>query len=72
MPRFNSPVRITVHSRRKRLCDPDGISGKAAIDGLVKAGLLEDDSAKFVTEVRYTQEKSKDENTTLIIEEASQ
>ena len=52
-PRFS----IHIHSIRKRLADPDGISAKAVIDGIVKAGILEDDSAKHVKEVVYSQEK---------------
>lgn len=50
---------ILVHSRRRRLTDPDGVSAKAAIDGLVKGGILIDDSPKYVKEVRYSQEKIK-------------
>lgn len=57
--------RIHIHSKRKRLTDADGVSAKAAIDGLVHGGLLQDDSAKFVTEVSYSQEKSKEEETTI-------
>lgn len=38
--------RIVVHQRRRRLCDPDGAYGKAAIDGLVAGGILPDDSAR--------------------------
>jgi Holliday junction resolvase RusA-like endonuclease len=70
--RFNSPVRITIVSYRSRLCDADGISAKAAIDGLVHAGILQDDSPEFVHEVRYLQVKVKnksEEETQLIIEE---
>jgi hypothetical protein len=70
--RFDSPVRITVVSYRSRLCDADGISAKAAIDGLVHAGILQDDSPEFVAEVRYKQVKVKnrsEEKTELIIEE---
>ena len=40
--RFDAPVSIHVHSVRKRLTDADGISAKAAIDGLVHAGILKD------------------------------
>lgn len=58
-PRF----RIHVHSRRRRLADPDGISVKAAIDGLVKGGILRDDSAKYISAVTFTQEFSKLEET---------
>ena len=49
--------RIHVHSRRYKLADPDGISAKAAIDGLVLAGVLPDDSAKCVSQVTFSQEK---------------
>ena len=69
--RFNSPVRISIHSLRHKLADADGISGKAAIDGLVHAGLLADDSAKEVKEVSYSQEKiakTQKESTILTIE----
>lgn len=69
MQRFDTPVRITIHSFRKRLADPDGVSGKAAIDGCVKAGLLVDDSAKEVWEVRYRQSQSETERTVIEIEE---
>jgi hypothetical protein len=70
--RFNSPVCITIISYRSRLCDADGISAKAAIDGLVHSGILADDSPEFVQEVRYQQVKCKskeDEVTYLLIEE---
>ena len=66
--RPDSQVCIFVHSKRHRLADPDGISAKAAIDGLVRSGILEDDSAKFIKEVSFTQEKipSKEKETTII------
>lgn len=65
---LNPPFDIYVHVIRKRLCDPDGISAKAAIDGLVKAGVLPDDSDRFVKKVSYTQEKAaKDEEEKTII-----
>lgn len=64
---YDSPVRVVIHSYRKRLTDADGISAKAAIDGLVKAGLLKDDSPKYVEEVTYRQYKSKEEKTIIEI-----
>ena len=67
--RFNSPVCIHIHSIRKRLADPDGISAKAAIDGIVQAGVLVDDSAKYVKEVSYSQEKGTPEKTIITITE---
>lgn len=58
-PRF----RIHVHSKRRRLTDPDGVSAKTAIDGLVKGGIFRDDSAKYISAVTFTQELSKLEET---------
>ena len=58
-----SRVRIHVHSKRRRLCDPDGISAKWAIDGLVKGGLLRDDSAKYIEAVTFFQEHSEVDET---------
>lgn len=69
---FNSPVRITIISYRCRLADSDGISAKAAIDGLVHCGVLRDDSPEFVKEVRFKQVKVKtkeDQKTVIEIEE---
>lgn len=66
MPRFDTPVYLLCTSYRKRLADTDGISYKAFIDGIVKAGILEDDSAKFVKEIRYKQFKTTGEEKTVI------
>jgi hypothetical protein len=70
--RFNTPCGIHVHSRRHRMADSDGISAKAVIDGLVLAGVLEDDSPKYVKWVTYSQEKiskKEDEETIITITE---
>jgi len=66
---FTSRVDIFVHTRRKRLIDPDGLSAKAAIDGIVHRGLLADDSATHVRKVEtWSQEKAgKDEEEETII-----
>lgn len=66
---FDAPVNITVHSKRKRLADPDGICFKFVLDGIRLGGILEDDSTKEVREVRFTQEKAKEESTKITIEE---
>jgi len=66
-PRFNTPVCIHIHSIRKRLADSDGISGKAAIDGLVRGGILENDTAKKVKQVTYSQETGDTEETYITI-----
>ncbi len=64
--------RIRIVSHRHRLCDADGISAKAAIDGLVDAGVLRDDSPAEVEEVSYGQEhigRKLPEITVITIEE---
>ena len=50
---------LHIHSVRYGLTDPDGVSGKAAIDGIVYGGVLQNDSAEFIKEVTYSQEKIK-------------
>ena len=50
---LDSRVNITVTSYRKRIHDPDGISVKAVLDGIVRAGLLPDDSTKEVKSVKF-------------------
>lgn len=67
--RPNPPVRIHVHSVRKRLADADGISAKAAIDGLIHAGILADDSPDIVRQVTFSQERGEPEQTIIDIEE---
>ena len=54
---FDSSVCLRVISCRWKLADTDGISAKAAIDGLVKKGLLKDDSTLYVEEVTHAQIK---------------
>ena len=65
---FSSPVRITFYHTRKRLADMDGLSGKAAIDGLVAIGILTDDTAQQVKEIRNYQTKGNVEETRILIE----
>lgn len=69
---FTSPVSILVTSYRFRPCDIDGVSAKAIIDGIVHRGILQDDSAEYVTEIRYKQVKvphRSQEKTVVRIEE---
>ena len=63
-------VRLTVRSYRARLCDPDGISVKAAIDGLVEAGVIPDDSAAVVAGLTVEQVKCPraEERTVIVVE----
>lgn len=65
--RLDTRCSIHVHSIRKRLADPDGVSAKACIDGLVLAGILADDSAKEVSKVTYSQEKNPEETTVITL-----
>ncbi len=64
---LDKKCRIHVCCRRKRLADPDGNSVKAAIDGLVEAGILRDDSAKWVEDISVSQEKCGAEEEETII-----
>jgi Holliday junction resolvase RusA-like endonuclease len=61
-PAFDSPVSIRIHSYRCRLCDVDGVSGKALLDGLVHANVIADDSTKEVVEVLFKQTKVKNKS----------
>jgi len=73
MQAFSSPVNIVVHSKRRRLADPDGLSAKWVIDAIVEAGIIKDDSTIYVKSVTFSQEKisvSEPETVTVIIEEA--
>ena len=69
----NSQCCIDIISYRHCLCDAEGISAKALIDGMVHAGILPDDSPEYVKEVRFAQEKigkEETERTEVIIREA--
>lgn len=66
--RYSTPVSIRIYSVRKRLADADGISAKAAIDGLRHSGILSDDTTAWINEIRYSQEKcQKDQDEITII-----
>ena len=49
-PVVDTPCRVRVLCRRHRIADPDGISIKAVIDGLVLAGILAGDSTREIVE----------------------
>jgi hypothetical protein len=66
---FDTPVHITITSYRKRKHDTDGVSAKAALDGIVACGLLTDDSAEEVKSITFKSEKcGKGEEEKTIIE----
>ena len=59
---------ITVTSYRHRKHDTDGISIKAALDGLVARKILPDDSAKEVKEIKFISIIKRDAPEKTIIE----
>jgi Holliday junction resolvase RusA-like endonuclease len=66
-------VRISYIIRRPRLLDPDNAMSskalKAAVDGIVEAGLLRGDTVKLVTIGYVRQEKAKEPEVEIILEE---
>lgn len=67
-PRISAPCRVTFHHTRKRMADMDGLSIKAVLDGLVRAGVFPVDTPEFVSEIRHTQAKGSNEITVITIE----
>lgn len=70
---FNSRVSVEIINYRTTLADSDGVSAKAAIDGLVNCGILRGDSTKEIQEpIRSRQVKVKnasEEKTVIVVEE---
>lgn len=64
---MDSRVRINIHSRLRRPVDPDGISPKACIDGIVQGHLLPNDTAKIIKGLSFTQEDAKEDETIIDI-----
>lgn len=64
-----SRARIHVRSYRRLNTDPEGVSAKAAFDGIVERGILADDSAQQIEAVTFENITgcSKDEESTVII-----
>ena len=72
VPRFDSRVDVVVISHRYSRHDPEGVSVKAAIDGLVASGILADDSTEQIRYITFASVKarSKDhEKTVIVLEE---
>jgi len=57
--KVHSRYRVCVSYRSKKPADPTGRSHKAAVDGLVRSGILLDDSSKYVEFRVPTEEKCK-------------
>ncbi len=64
---LDTPVNIHVISYRAREHDTDGVSVKAVLDGLVKIGILPNDTSKCVKKVSFESIKSKEEKTIIEI-----
>lgn len=62
---------ITVTSYRKRKHDPDGVSIKAVLDGIIRAGILSDDSSDIIRQVTFRSEISETERTVIEISEVN-
>jgi len=58
---------IVVRSYRRLNGDPDGVSVKATLDGIVERGILADDSSKQVKSVKFESITGCKEEQTLII-----
>lgn len=65
--RLDTRVNITVISYRNRKHDPDGISVKAVLDGIIRAGILSDDSTEEINKITFKSIISKDEEKTEIV-----
>lgn len=66
---MDSRFNITVTSYRKFKHDTDGISVKAVLDGLVRTGILSDDSTEEIKSITFKSEKANDEKTIIEIED---
>ena len=70
-PRLDTRLSIRVISYRKRRHDPDGISAKAAIDGLVRAGVLPNDSTDHIKSVTFESIQGDEEKTIIEIDDGA-
>lgn len=64
---LDTRVSIRVISYRKRRHDPDGVSVKAVLDGLVQRGILQDDSTDQIKEITFESRQAKEEKTIIEI-----
>lgn len=66
---FSSQVRVIIYHFRKRQIDPDNLSVKAVLDGIVSAGILADDTPLQIKEITHKQFKADNEETYVVIQE---
>lgn len=68
-PRFVAPVCVTVRTTRRAEVDNRAVSEKAVVDGLVKAGILANDTKKQIKELFVPEpEIGQEEKTVITIE----
>lgn len=68
-PIKKAEVKITYYFKDKRRHDPDNYSGKFLLDGLVKSGVLEDDSFSNIDLILKGNYDKKNPRTEIIIKE---
>ena len=68
-PSHDSRINIRVISYRRLKHDPDGVSVKAVLDGLVRRGILADDSTEQIASITFESRKAKEERTIIEIKE---
>jgi len=54
--RCDTPIDLVIHSVRRRRSDVHNTAAKAAIDGVVCAGIFYDDGPNQIASVKFTQE----------------
>jgi len=57
--------RIDIHHRSRRLADATGRSHKAAVDGIVRGGILPDDGPEYLEEIRETRRQGERDETVI-------
>ena len=65
-PRYNTPVRVMVCTTRKAETDNRAVSEKAVVDGIVKAGILKNDTKKRIPELVVPEPEINENEKTLI------
>tara|TARA_R100001594_G_scaffold127395_2_gene165062 strand:+ start:252 stop:563 length:312 start_codon:yes stop_codon:yes gene_type:complete len=71
-PSFDTPVDLHIHHVRKRSADLDGLSIKAALDGIIASGILPDDSPEWIKSIKVTSSKGSSEKTIFKFTEAKE
>ncbi len=68
-PKTDTRYHLHFHSQRGSRCDREAVSHKAAIDGLVRAGVLPDDTDQIIEDITCSQAVARPDLTTIEIYE---